>query len=226
MRVLILEDDAGIREPLARYLREAGFAVDEAGDVTAARAFTSVYPYDVMIADIRLPEGTNAGIEFVRELRTGGREVRVLLVSARDGLDDRLEGLDAGADDYLVKPFHLAEVLARLRAITRRPNLTTAPEIVWNDVRMNWTRRSVTRADRPVHLTGKELGVLELLSTHPGRLFTREEIIERVWDAEFDAGTNIIDVYVRNLRRKLGDAIVETVRGIGYRYSGQPPAGM
>lgn len=224
MRLLLLEDDAGIRTPLARFLREAGYAVDEASSVGEARSLSDLYPYGALIADVRLPEGPGAGFEFVRELRRKqlGTQagVPVLFLSARDGLEDRLEGLGAGGDDYLTKPFHLQEVLARLKAITRRASGATPSELQWEDVRMHWGDRRVTRGGEAVHLTGKELGVLELLSTHPGRLFTREEIIDRVWDAEFDAGTNIIDVYVRNLRRKLGDGVVETVRGIGYRFPG------
>lgn len=220
MRILLLEDDSGIRGPLARFLREAGYAVDEAAATEEADSLTGLYPYGAIIADVRLPEGPDAGFTFVRQLRHHKDDVPVLFLSARDGLEDRLEGLETGGDDYLTKPFHLQEVLARLRAITRRSAPTHQAELEWGDVRMNWSQRRVTVHDEPVHLTGKELGVLELLSTHPGRLFTREEIIERVWDAQFDAGTNIIDVYVRNIRRKLGDGIVETVRGIGYRYPG------
>ncbi len=220
MRLMVLEDDSGIRTPLARFLRETGYAVDEAASVAEARSLSDLYPYGAIIADVRLPEGENAGFEFVREVQRAQQDVAVLFLSARDALSDRLEGLNAGGDDYLTKPFHLQEVLARLRAITRRTAHVPQGELAWRDVRMNWRERRVTRGGEGVHLTGKELGVLELLSTHPGRLFTREEIIDRVWDAEFDAGTNIIDVYVRNLRRKLGDGVVETVRGIGYRFPG------
>lgn len=220
MRLMVLEDDAGIRTPLARFLREAGYAVDEAASVAEARSLSDLYPYGAILADVRLPEGESAGFDFVREVRRTQEGVAVLFLSARDALSDRLEGLGAGGDDYLTKPFHLQEVLARLRAITRRTAHLPQGELSWHDVGMNWHERRVTRGGTGVHLTGKELGVLELLSTHPGRLFTREEIIDRVWDAEFDAGTNIIDVYVRNLRRKLGDGVVETVRGIGYRFPG------
>ena len=218
MRLMVLEDDASIRTPLARFLREAGYAVDEAANVAEAHSLSDLYPYGAILADVRLPEGEQAGFEFARAVRRTQEGVAVLFLSARDALSDRLEGLDAGGDDYLTKPFHLQEVLARLRAITRRTAHVPQGELTWQGVCMNWQERRVTRGGEGVHLTGKELGVLELLSTHPGRLFTREEIIDRVWDAEFDAGTNIIDVYVRNLRRKLGDGVVETVRGIGYRF--------
>jgi len=218
MRLLVLEDDAGIREPLLAFLRESGYAVDAALRASEADALIRLYPYDALIFDVRLPEGPNAGFELVRKLRAEGFEQPVLFLSARDSLSDRLEGLDSGADDYLVKPFHLAEVRSRLRALLRRTQTQKADVLEWNEVRMNWLERRVWRASAEVHLTGKELGLLELLSTHPGRLFSREDIIERVWDAEFDAETNVVDVYVRNLRRKLGDGVVETVRGVGYRF--------
>jgi len=218
MRLLVLEDDAGIREPLLAFLRESGYAVDAAVRASEADALIRLYPYDALIFDVRLPEGQDAGFELVRKLRTEGFEQPVLFLSARDSLSDRLEGLDSGADDYLVKPFHLAEVRSRLRALLRRTQTQKADVLEWNEVRMNWLERRVWRASEEVHLTGKELGLLELLSTHPGRLFSREDIIERVWDAEFDAETNVVDVYVRNLRRKLGDGVVETVRGVGYRF--------
>jgi DNA-binding response OmpR family regulator len=218
MRLLVLEDDSGIREPLLAFLRESGYAVDTALRASEADALIRLYPYDALIFDVRLPEGPNAGFELVRKLRAEGFEQPVLFLSARDSLNDRLEGLDSGGDDYLVKPFHLAEVRSRLRALLRRTQTQKADVLEWNDVRMNWLERRVWRASEEVHLTGKELGLLELLSTHPGRLFSREDIIERVWDAEFDAETNVVDVYVRNLRRKLGDGVVETVRGVGYRF--------
>lgn len=218
MRLLVLEDDAGIREPLLAFLRESGYAVDAAMRASEADALIRLYPYDALIFDVRLPEGPNAGFELVRKLRAEGFEQPVLFLSARDSLSDRLEGLDSGADDYLVKPFHLAEVRSRLRALLRRTQTQKADVLEWSEVRMNWLERRVWRASAEVHLTGKELGLLELLSTHPGRLFSREDIIERVWDAEFDAETNVVDVYVRNLRRKLGDGVVETVRGVGYRF--------
>ena len=218
MRLLVLEDDAGIREPLLAFLRESGYAVDAAVRASEADALIRLYPYDALIFDVRLPEGQDAGFELVRKLRAEGFEQPVLFLSARDSLSDRLEGLDSGADDYLVKPFHLAEVRSRLRALLRRTQTQKADVLEWVDVRMNWLERRVWRASEEVHLTGKELGLLELLSTHPGRLFSREDIIERVWDAEFDAETNVVDVYVRNLRRKLGDGVVETVRGVGYRF--------
>lgn len=219
MRLLILEDDLDIRAPLARFLREAGFAVDEASRADEALSLCEAYPHSAVIADIRLPCGDDAGFAFVRSLRAKNITVPVLMLSARDGLDDRLEGLErAGADDYLTKPFHVREVLARVRALLRRGESGVRLEVTWQDVEMNWTLKRITKAGEAVHLTAKELGVLELLSTHPGRLFSREDIIDRVWEEAYGVNENIIDVYVRNIRRKLGQDILETLRGGGYRF--------
>ncbi len=217
---MLTEDDTSIRAPLARYLREQGFAVDEAATADHARELVRLYPYDAMILDVMLEDGRDAGFELVRQWRREGIRTPVLFLSAREGLDDRVEGLEVGGDDYLVKPFHLREVEARLSALLRRSPSAPTMQVERGEVTLDWSRRAVLRDGQPVHLTGKELGVIELLSRNPGRLYTREEIIERVWDAEFDAETNVVDVYVRNLRRKLGDGIVETVRGVGYRFPG------
>lgn len=218
MRLMLTEDDPAIRAPLARYLREQGFAVDEAATSEHARELVRLYPYDALILDVMLGDEREAGFDLVRAWRREGLSTPVLFLSAREGLDDRVEGLDVGGDDYLVKPFHLREVEARLSALLRRAPSAPTMQVAYDDVTLDWNKRSVTKGGAPVHLTGKELGVIELLSRNPGRLYTREEIIERVWDAEFDAETNVVDVYVRNLRRKLGDGIVETVRGVGYRF--------
>ena len=215
---MLTEDDTSIRAPLARYLREQGFAVDEAATMEHARELVRLYPYDAMILDVMLEDGRDAGFQLVRQWRGEGIRTPVLFLSAREGLDDRVEGLEVGGDDYLVKPFHLREVEARLAALLRRSPSAPTMQVERGEVTLDWNRRSVLLSGQPVHLTGKELGVIELLSRNPGRLYTREEIIERVWDAEFDAETNVVDVYVRNLRRKLGDGIVETVRGVGYRF--------
>ena len=218
MRVLLLEDDERIRSPLARFLREEGYAVDEAGDATTAQTLVGLYPFDVMIADIRLPEGPDAGFELVKRIRKDDYSFPILFLSARDGLQDKLHGLQLGGDDYLVKPFHLQEVTARIRAILRRGKTLTPQETLYQDLKFDWANRRFFTGSEEVPLTGKEMGLLELLSSNPGRLYTREEIVDRVWDSSFDAETNVIDVYVRNLRRKLGDSVIETVRGVGYRF--------
>ena len=218
MRFLVVEDEPEIRRPLEANLREAGYAVDEAGTADEARALAGSFPFDALMVDVGLPEGAQAGFDLVRDLRAAGLATPVLFLTARDGVDDRITGLDAGGDDYLVKPFHLGEVQARLRALVRRGRAEVQRERTWRDLRLDWTSRAVSRADVRVALTAKEFSLLEVLASHPGRVYTREELIDRVWDGRFDAESNVVDTYVRNLRRKLGDDVVQTTRGIGYAF--------
>ncbi|GAA5500337.1 transcriptional activator protein CopR [Deinococcus xinjiangensis] len=221
MRFLVVEDEPEIRRPLVASLREAGYAVDEAASAKEGQELALTFPFDALMVDVGLPEGPLAGFGMVRELREGGVSAPVLYLTARDAVEDRIAGLDAGGDDYLIKPFHLGEVQARLRALVRRnrPQQSTAKQ--WRDLHLNWTDRAVSRAGQRVALTAKEFSLLEVLATHPGRVFTREELIDRVWDGRFDAESNVVDTYVRNLRRKLGDDTVQTMRGVGYSF----PAG-
>ncbi|GHF47074.1 two-component system response regulator PhoP [Deinococcus metalli] len=218
MRFLVVEDEPEIRRPLVANLREAGYAVDEAASADEARALADNFPFDALMVDVGLPEGAQAGFDLVRELRATGLATPVLFLTARDGVDDRITGLDAGGDDYLVKPFHLGEVQARLRALVRRGRAEVQSARVWRDLRLDWTARTVSRAGTRVALTAKEFSLLEVLASHPGRVYTREELIDRVWDGRFDAESNVVDTYVRNLRRKLGDDVVQTLRGIGYAF--------
>jgi len=218
VRLLLLEDDPGIRVPLAASLREAGFAVDEAESRREAENLALTYPYSAMVVDVRLPDGADAGFEFVRSVRSKGLHASVLFLTARDSLEDRISGLDAGGDDYLTKPFHIAEVQARLRALMRRSRATPDTALERNGLRVDFNTRSVTLEGRVVHLTAKEYAILELFASTPGKLFERDQIIERVWDSDYNAETNVVDVYVKNLRKKLADWVVETVRGIGYRF--------
>ena len=222
VRFLLLEDDPHIRAPLAASLREFGCAVDETGRASEAEGMAGMYPYDAMIVDVRLPDGPNAGFDLVAKLRAGGNNAPVLFLTARDSLEDRIHGLDVGGDDYLTKPFHMSELRAHLRALVRRARPQQAVVAERGGLRVDFNARSVTLQGKSVRLTAKEYGILELLSSNPGRVFERNEIVERVWDAEFHAETNIVDVYVKNLRRKLGDDMIETVRGIGYRFPSDP----
>ncbi len=222
MRFLVVEDEPTIRRPLVASLREAGYAVDEAACACEARELALTIPFDALMVDVGLPEGPLAGFELVRELRAAGSICPVLFLTARDAVEDRIAGLDAGGDDYLVKPFHLGEVQARLRALVRRGRSEAQSTQVWGELRLDWNARAVFRADVRVALTAKEFSLLEVLASHPGRIYTRDELIDRVWDGRFDAESNVVDTYVRNLRRKLGDPVVQTVRGLGYRF---PDAG-
>lgn len=218
MRFLVVEDEAEIRRPLVASLREAGYAVDEASSAGEASELAHDFPYDALMMDVGLPEGPLAGFELVRQLRADGLQMPVLFLTARDAVQDRITGLDVGGDDYLVKPFHLGEVQARLRALVRRGRAEGQSERTWRDLRFDWNARSVYRAGERVALTAKEFSLLEVLASHPGRVYTRDELIDRVWDGRFDAESNVVDTYVRNLRRKLGDGVVQTMRGVGYNF--------
>lgn len=218
MRFLVVEDAPDIRRPLVANLREAGYAVDEAASAAQARELALSFPFDALMVDVGLPEGPLAGFDLVRDLRAGGLSSPVLFLTARDAVEDRITGLDAGGDDYLVKPFHLGEVQARLRALVRRGRAEVQSSRTWRDLRLDWTKRAVTKAGERVALTAKEFALLEILASHPGRVYTREELIDRVWDGRFDAESNVVETYVRNLRRKLGDHVVQTMRGVGYSF--------
>ena len=218
MRILVLEDDPTIRSSLTGSLREGGFVVDEADRVLEAEGLTDSFEFDAMIVDVRLPEGPDAGFHFVKHLRENGVTNPVLFLTARDGLRDRITGLDAGGDDYLTKPFALEEVHARLRALLRRsrPNPTNLLER--GGFTLDFATRRVVLTGNEIHLTAKEFGILELLASSPGRVFSRSEIADRVWGVDFEAETNVVDVYVKNLRRKVGAWVIETLVNVGYRF--------
>jgi two-component system response regulator MprA len=221
VRVLVAEDDKALRSVLERGLREDGYTVDAVPDGDQAVAYLRAYDYEVAILDWRMPLRT--GIEIVSEMRRQGDRTPVLILTARDATEDRVTGLNLGADDYLVKPFEFSELLARLRALQRRPALTVAPEFVCGDLRMDPTTREVTTRGQPVTLTATEFGLLELLLRRSPAVVTRRNIAVQIWDAEADAvGSNTIDVHVARLRAKLagGTSRIQTVRGTGYRLVG------
>lgn len=218
MRLLLVEDEEALRQPLAAHLREAGYAVDAAEGAREAEGLAHAFPYQALIVDVRLPEGEEAGFDLVRRLRADGLSTPVLFLSARDGVADRIGGLDAGGDDYLVKPFDLGELQARLRALVRRTRPGAQAALVWRDLRFDWTNRAVYRAGVRVPLTAKEYALIEVLASAPGRVYRKEELIDRVWDGAFGAESNVVETYVRNLRRKLGDAVIVTQRGLGYLF--------
>lgn len=221
MRLLVLDADRDARRPVVQALRSVGHAVDEAASADEGEGLARVYPYDALIVDVCLPEGTDAGLRLLHKLRADGLRTPVLLFSEHAELTDRLAGFEAGADDYLAKPFHHSELSARLAAVTRRAQPRLENILDRGPLRVNLDSRCVSVGGQPVHLTAKEFGILDLLARYPGRLFAREEIIAHVWNAEVVADTNVVDVYVWNVRKKLGKQAVQTVRGIGYRF----PAG-
>jgi two-component system copper resistance phosphate regulon response regulator CusR len=218
MRILVVEDEPVAAGVLARGLREHAYAVDVSPDGDAALEQTAVNDYDLIVLDVQLP-GID-GLELCRRLRESGSTIPILMLTARGGLDQRVEGLDAGADDYLPKPYHFPELLARIRALLRRgPNLAAAILTV-HDLTIDPRARRVERAGRPIQLTSKEYALLEFLVRRAGAVVGRAEIAEHVWDDSFDPMSNVIEVYIQRLRRKIDDGhavrLIHTRRGAGY----------
>jgi DNA-binding response OmpR family regulator len=222
MRVLIVEDQPNVLSYVKRALEEQGYAVDIARTGREALDWAEVVAFDLIVLDIMLPEID--GMTVCRRLRNHGHQAAILMLTARDTVDDRVTGLDAGADDYLVKPFELKELLARLRALARRRTTKTATLQVAN-LSLDPRTRVVMRSDTLIKLTAKEYAVLECLMREPNRVFTRTEIAESIWNYDVYNQSNVVDVYIRNLRRKIDDPfdlkLIHTVRGAGYRLSDQ-----
>jgi len=218
MRVLLVEDDKRLSGSLARGLRCEGYAVDLAASGEQALSAAHVHDYDLVILDVMLP-GPD-GVAVCRALREAGSWCPVLMLTARDGVADRVRGLDAGADDYLIKPFDFGELVARARALMRRGTPERPTVITAGDLEVDPAARSVTRAGRRIALSTREFAVLEFLVRRAGKIVSRTELLEHVWDRNYEGSTNIIDVYVGYLRRKLenpfGQPLIHTVRGAGY----------
>jgi two-component system OmpR family response regulator len=219
MRILVVEDDAKLAGLLRRALTEHGQATDVAARGEDALWMARVHSYDVLVLDVMLPEMD--GFELCRALRDEGVWAPVLMLTARDGIADRVCGLDAGADDYLVKPFSLAELLARLRALVRRSAAERPTVLTVDDLRLDPATRAVWRANVEVQLSTKEFALLELFMRRPNEVISRLELLEHGWDMAYENRSNVITVYVRALREKIdrpfGRASLETVRGSGYR---------
>jgi len=218
--IAIVDDDGAIRNSLGRALRMENYDVELFEDgLSALKAFQLKAP-EAIVLDLQLPDID--GLEVCRRIRRAGDATPILMLTARDAVNDRVEGLDVGADDYLVKPFDLAELLARLRALLRRRNLTDGDDAVlrFEDVSLNRSTREVRRGDRAVELTKIEFDLLELFLQHPRQVLTREQILDLVWGYTFDSGTNSLAVYIGYLRRKLEESgesrLIQTVRGVGY----------
>ena len=221
MRILLAEDDRQLRESIARGLREASYAVDDAPDGGKALFLAAVNEYDAIILDVVLP--VRDGFDVCREIRRKGVHAPILMLTARDSVDDKITGLDAGADDYLTKPFDFGELLARLRALVRRRGDVLPMELSVGDLVVDTKKHLARRRDRVIELTTKEYALLEHLVRNAGRIVTRSEINGHVWDDNHDAFSNLIDVYVSRLRRKVdgGEAtpLITTRRGVGYMIS-------
>jgi DNA-binding response OmpR family regulator len=219
MRILIVEDDHRLAASLQKGLGESGFAVDVAHDSPEALAATLTGQYEVLVVDVMLPG--DDGFQLSRQLREQRVSVPILMLTARDAVDDKVRGLEAGADDYMTKPFAIRELIARIRALARRHLPDRSAVLTAGRIRMDTAAHRVEAAGREIELTAKEFAILELFLHYPNRLLSRTQIIEHIWNYDFDGGRNLIEVYVGRLRRKLinagaGDPFV-TVRGSGYR---------
>ncbi len=217
MRILIVEDEKRIQDFLSRGLERAGYAVDGAGDGNTAMELIHATEYDLIILDLMLPD--TDGLSVLQKIRNRKSSPPVLILSARDAVDDRVKGLELGADDYLTKPFAFVELLARVRALLRRGQ-PTPERLQVSDLVLDCIRRKVTRGNDNIELAPKEFSILEYLMRNRGRPLSRTMIVEHVWDMDYDGLTNIVDVYIRHLRSKIDDKfpvkMIHTVRGIGY----------
>ena len=215
MRILVVEDDKDLNGQLTAALKEAGYAVDCAFDGEEGHFLGDTEPYDAVILDIGLPQMD--GLSVLEQWRRDGRTVPVLLLTARDRWSDKVQGIDAGADDYVAKPFHVEEVLARIRALVRRAAGHASNELVCGPVRLDLRASRVTVDGNPVKLTSHEYKVLEYLMHHTDKVVSRTELTEHLYDQDFDRDSNTIEVFVGRLRKKLGIDLIETIRGLGYR---------
>jgi DNA-binding response OmpR family regulator len=219
LRILLVEDNQRLSDSLTRSLAEDGYAVDVAFDGEEGEAWGLSYDYDAIILDIMLPK--KDGLAVCRTLRDERVKSPIIMLTARDTVDDRVSGLDSGADDYLVKPFALQELLARLRALLRRDSDDKSPELHVADLVLDPATHRVVRAGTVIDLTAKEFALMEYLMRNRGRVVTRDMAVDHIWSYDFEANSNVVDVYVRRLRRKIDDPfetkLLETVRGAGYR---------
>jgi two-component system OmpR family response regulator len=224
MRVLIVEDERRMADVIHRALAKDGMAADVATDGGEALELATIVDYDAIVLDVMLPGAT--GFDVCRELRRREVWAPVLMLTALEAVHDRVAGLDSGADDYLTKPFALAELMARLRALARRGRPERPAVLEVGDLRLDPARREVRRGEREIDLSAREFALLEAMMRRPGEVFSRLELIESVWDIAYENRSNVIDVYVRRLRNKLDDpsaaTTIETVRGVGYRIKERP----
>lgn len=222
MRILVVEDNPKLSRSLCKGLEQEGYAVEASADGLEASRKLGATPreFALVVLDVMLPG--QDGITLCRKLRERGNGVPVLLLTARGTVEDRVKGLDAGADDYLAKPFSFDELSARIRALLRRPRTEPAVVLRAGEIRLDPARHEVAAGGRPVVLTSKEFSLLELLLRHPGQVLSREQITRQIWSGDFEGDSNVLEVHVRNVRRKLAEAghhdeVIETVRGLGYR---------
>ena len=218
MRILLVEDEKKLCELIERALKAERYAVDTAYDGLSGWELADAYDYDLVVLDLMLP--SLSGTEVLRRIRAKNQKVPILILTARDATEEKVRNFEAGADDYLTKPFAFAELLMRVKALLRRGPVTRSSVLRVGDLEVDRLSQQVKRAGRRIELTAKEYALLEYLATNPGRVFSRTMIIEHVWDQSFEGLTNIVDVYVRHLRSKVDDPfpskLIRTVRGVGY----------
>ena len=218
MKILLAEDEVDLNNVVTRYLKKNGYSVDSVLDGEEALDYLEYSEYDLVILDIMMPKVD--GFEVIKKLRDKGNHTSVLMLTARDSADDKVKGLDLGADDYIVKPFDFNELMARIRAVVRRKYGNSSNKFVIGDLILDTSEKSVTRAGKQIELTGKEYEVLEYLMQSKNRILSREQIKEHVWDFDYEGDSNIIDVLIKNIRKKIdiedGKQIIYTKRGLGY----------
>lgn len=215
MRLLLVEDDQMIGESVVDLLQGAGFAVDWVQRAGSAATALATHDYDLLILDLGLPD--QSGLSLLHRLRSQGQRLPVIITTARDALTDRITGLDAGADDYVVKPYDIEELLARIRAQHRRHAPTFSPRLVWQDVELDLDTHQAWRNKTPVSLTAREWAILEPLARQPGALFSRAQLEEKLYSWADDISSNTVEVHIHGLRKKLGSAFIQNIRGLGYR---------
>ena len=225
MKILVVEDNKKVASFIERGLREEGYAVDVAHEGVDGSLKAHVYDYDLLVLDVMLPG--KSGLEIVHDLRREGKATPVMLLTARDATEDIVRGLDAGADDYLTKPFTFDVLLARIRALVRRGGSQRQERLLYHDLELDRIRHVALRRGERLILTPKEFQLLEYLLLHPEEVVRRTDLLEKVWDLHFDPMSNVVDVHVANLRRKLLEAgdqpLIHTIRGVGYMLSVDPP---
>jgi DNA-binding response OmpR family regulator len=219
MRILVVEDEKKLAEIIKRGLVEEGYSVDSAFDGAEGEELAVSVPYDLVVLDLILPK--KDGIEVCRSLRQKNIKAKILMLTAKDGLGDKVRGLDSGADDYLVKPFEFEELCARLRALLRREENFVSSTLQTSELVMDTSAREVRKGQKRINLTPKEYAMLEYLMRHPNIVITRIMFEQHVWDLDLDSGSNLVDVFIRKLRRKIDeegkDSLIQTVKGAGYR---------
>ena len=219
MKILVVEDEIKIQSFIKKGLKAEGFAVDCVDHGEDGYILATQNSYDAILLDIMVPG--RDGLSLLKSLRARKIDTPVILVTARGELEDKIEGLNLGADDYLPKPFHIDELIARVRAVVRRTHGQQLNLLSVGELSLNYGTHEVTKAGEPIELTQREFTLLELLMRAPGRVYTRTQILEYVWDYDFDPNTNLVDVYIRRLRNKIENAeapYIETIRGVGYRF--------